>query len=176
MRLVLASALALVPVSAFAVGTETPPAPEPSPTAETCDDGLVWDIATETCLPPEESTNEDSAMLNDARRLNYEGRYDAALSILATLPADDPMALTLRGYALRKGGDMDGGLALYQAALDIDPDLLLTRSYRGMAYLELGDYAGAWTELQEIRVRGGAGSWPEQALEQAIRAGVPTTY
>lgn len=176
MRPYLAAALILTPAAGFAVGTETPAPPAPSPTAETCADGLVWDIATETCLPPEESTNEDSALLDDARRLNYEGRYDAALAILATLPADDPMALTLRGYAVRKSGDMEGGLALYQAALDIDPDLLLTRSYRGMAYLELGDYAGAWSELQEIRVRGGEGTWPEQALEQAIRTGVSTTY
>ena len=162
----------LVPGAVLAVGGGGDE-PAPTETTETCADGLVFDIATETCLPPEQSTNEDSALLRDALRLNYEGRYAAALALLAEVePSSD--SLTQQGYATRRSGDMEGGLALYAAALALDPANILTRSYRAMAYVELGHMDAARAELELIWQAGGQGSWAEEALATAIRSGSGT--
>ena len=174
MRLAPILLASLMPAAALAVGSGGSE-PAPTETTETCAEGLVFDIATETCLPPEESTNEDSALLNDALRLNYEGRYAAALAVLAAVePSSD--SLTQQGYATRRAGDMEGGLALYEAALTLDPANILTRSYRGMAYVELGRMDAARDELEMIWQAGGQGSWAEEALATAIRTGAGVDY
>lgn len=176
MRLSLVAALALMPAAALAVGSEDDAAPEPSETVTECEDGLVFDTETETCLPPEESTNDEEAMLEDIRSLAYEGRYAAALDLLDTLDRNDPLVRTYLGFVARKTGDVEAGMAHYAAALGADPDLHIARSYRGMAYLEAGDTVGAWGELQEIRARGGAGTRAEAALIQAIETGITLGY
>ena len=88
-------ALALAPMAAFAAGGGTSTPPTPSETTTVCEEGMVWDLARETCLPPEESTNEDSARLNDVRELAYEGYLQAALEVLETMEnQNDTMTLT----------------------------------------------------------------------------------
>ncbi|EAR51490.1 hypothetical protein OG2516_17256 [Oceanicola granulosus HTCC2516] len=176
MRLTVFATLAILPAAALAVtDTDTPPAP--SETTQVCEEGLVWDRATETCLPPEQSTNDDSARLEDARELAYAERYAEALTVLETVQdREAPRVLTYLGFATRKSGDVEAGMAYYDAALAADPDLHLARAYRGMALIEAGDTAAARRELTEIRARGGAGGWPERALAEALYTGVTTRY
>ena len=64
----------------------------------------------------------------------------------------------------------------YARALEQDADNLLARSYMGQGLLEQGDFAGAKRQLDEIRTRGGAGSWAEASLAAAIRTGVTYNY
>ena len=120
--------LALFPISAFAAGSETPATPTPSETTTVCADGLVWDIATQSCMTPEQSTNDDSARLNDVRELAYEGQLVAALDVLRSLEDQtSPLALTYYGFVHRQLGDSARGMTFYQAALQADPDNLLAR-------------------------------------------------
>jgi hypothetical protein len=46
----------------------------------------------------------------------------------------------------------------------------------GMAWLIQGQPGQARTQLAEIRARGGAGGWPEQALAAAIEQGSADGY
>jgi Tfp pilus assembly protein PilF len=79
--------------------------------------------------------------------------------------------LTYWGFTHRKLGKMDLGMTFYERALDQNPDNLLARSYMGQALVEQNDLVGALAQLREIRARGGAGGWPEQSLDSAIRTG-----
>jgi tetratricopeptide (TPR) repeat protein len=84
--------------------------------------------------------------------------------------------LTYIGFASRKAGRMDEGLAACDAALALNPDNLLCRSCLGQAYVELGKIELAQAQLDEIRARGGDGLWAETALESAIRTGETHDY
>lgn len=173
----LAFAFAILPAAAFSAGSEDPVPPKPTETTTVCVDGLVWDLATKSCMSPADSTNDDNARLNVVRELAYAGYYQAALDVLDTLdnPAA-PLALTYYGFAHRKAGRIGLGMAYYDAALAADPDNLLARSYMGQGFVASGDMVQAQVQLTEIRMRGGRDTWPELALAQAIATGVGTTY
>lgn len=169
--------LACLPGLAQAAGGMDPTPPTPSETTETCDDGLIWDLATQSCLPPDESSNDDSARLGDIRELAYAGRYADALVVLDTLADPQaPMALTYYGFAHRKAGDSALAMQYYRAALAADPDNLLARSYMGQGHVAAGEMHLATAQLSEIRARGGRGSWPETALRLAIATGAGAAY
>ena len=176
MRFQLAFLLALLPTVGFAVGMEDDTPPMPTETTETCEEGLVWDLETKSCLTPEETTNDDTAMMRDARELAYQGRYADASSVLDRLDPADPWVLTYRGFLARKTGDIDGAMAAYSDALAIDADHLLARSYMGQGMAEQGDLDGARYQLTEIRKRGGRGTWPEVALRLALETGTGFNY
>jgi len=168
---------ALFPMAALAAGGGDTSPPKPSETTTTCAEGLIWDLATQSCMTPEESTNEDSARLNDVRELAYAGQYAAALNVLNTLEdRQAPLALTYYGFAHRKAGNVTLGMEFYQAALAADPNNLLARSYMGQAHAETGATALAQAQLTEIRMRGGRETWAEAALEQAIATGRGPSY
>lgn len=170
-------ALALLPVAAFGAGSSDPEPPKPSETTEVCEDGQVWDIATQSCMAPEDSTNDDQARLNDVRELAYAGQYAAALDVLDTLEnPQSPLALTYYGFAHRKAGQLDRGMAYYQAALTADPDNHLARSYMGQGHVAAGQVVLAQAQLTEIRMRGGRGTWAEASLAEAIATGVTASY
>lgn len=169
--------LALFPVAAFAAGGGSDVAPAPSETTTTCTEGLIWDIATQGCMAPEDSTNDDSARLNDVRELAYEGFYQVALDVLDSL--DDPkapLALTYYGFAHRKAGRVDLGMQYYTAALTADPNNLLARSYMGQGHVASGEMVLAQAQLTEIRMRGGRETWAEASLQQAISSGLGPSY
>lgn len=169
--------LALFPMAAFAVGGDDATPPKPSETTTVCAEGLVWDLATQSCMTPEESTNDDSARLDDVRELAYEGYLNAALEVLETMEAQsDTMTLTYYGYVYRSQGDVDRGMAYYQAALTADPANILARSYMGQGFVTLGQTELAEAELSEIRKLGGGGTWAERALAQALRSGTTYSY
>lgn len=169
--------LALFPMAAFAVGSDMDTPPTPSETTTTCAEGLVWDLATQSCMTPEASTNDDSAHLNDVRELAYVGQYKAALNVLDTMEnPQSSMALTYYGFNHRKAGRVDLGMRYYDAALVADPDNILARSYMGQGHVASGNAALAQEQLTEIRMRGGRGTWAEAALQQAIMTGVGPSY
>jgi len=177
MRLTLIAPFILLPMSAMAVGSEDYDAPKPSETTTVCEEGQVFDLATESCMDPAQSTNDDSAKLDDIRELAYEGYMQAALDVLETLDDQNaPMALTYYGFVHRKSGDTALGMSYYQAALQADPDNILARSYMGQAFAEAGQTVLAEEQLTEIRMRGGRSTWPEYALRQAIKTGQGFSY
>jgi hypothetical protein len=168
--------LTLAPILAFAAGSETDTPPTPTETTETCADGLIFDLATQTCMTPDQSSNDDNAMMDAVRELSYDGRYADARTVLDGLDADDTMVQTYYGFTARKMGDVDGAMAFYQTALALDPDNNLARSYMGQGMVAMGDLIGAQNQLSEIRARDGRQSWPEIALRMAIDSGTGPSY
>ena len=169
--------LLLTPLTAFAAGSEDPEPPTPSETTTVCAEGLIWDIATQSCMTPEQSTNDDSARLDDARELAYAGAYDTAIVVLDSMQdSGTPMALTYYGFAHRKAGRVDTGMAYYTQAIAADPNNHLARSYMGQGLVAAGQPGLARQQLAEIRERGGSGTWAETSLSKAITTGQGYNY
>ena len=169
--------LALTPSLALAVGSDTPAAPKPTPTSQDCKGVQVWDEKTKTCVDPQKSDLDPQTLIEAVRELAYAGRNADAQGVLRAIPdQSDDLVLTYWGFTHRRLGDMDKALAFYDRALTQNPDNLLARSYLGLAHVEAGRLADARGELQEIRARGGAGTWPEVALAQAIETGRTSDY
>lgn len=177
-RLILA--FALLPFPAFAVGDqfdEEQAPPVPTETTVKCTAPQIWDMATKSCVDPKDARLDDDARYSAAREYAWAGQPDAALTVLSTMSeGETDRVLTYMAFASRKAGRIEDGLALYAEALAINPANLLARSYLGMAYVEIGAYAEAEDQLDEIRARGGAGTWPEIALAEAIATGETTGY
>ncbi|MEL6958528.1 MAG: tetratricopeptide repeat protein [Pseudomonadota bacterium] len=171
-----AAVLALMPMAVFAAGSGSSNPPSPSQTTTQCADGLVFDTATQTCMTPDQSTNDDNAMMEIVRELAYFDRLADARMVLDQLDPSDSMVQTYYGFTARKMGDVEGGMAYYQAALAIDPDNILARSYMGQGLVEMGDLTGAQEQLSEIRARNGRQSWAEVSLRLAIESGTGPSY
>jgi tetratricopeptide (TPR) repeat protein len=174
----LLGALILAPLPALAVlDDEQDAPPAPTPTSMTCADGKVWDEATKGCIDVKAGLVDDDALYRAARELAHAGRYEAAIAVASAMtdPEDD-RALTVLGFAHRKAGRVDLGMALYDRAIARNPGNLLVRSYKGMAHVEAGEIALARAELAEIEARGGAGGWPAQALRTALDEGKGFSY
>lgn len=171
-----APALAILPVCAFAAGTDPEP-PKPTETTERCADGQVWDAGTSACVDAQDSRLDDDDRLRAARELAYAGRPRDALRVLAAVSAgEDPDVLALRGFATRRAGDWAGAIRLYRAALATEPDHWQTLSYMGQALAQRGDRRGAADHLERIRASGGRGSWPEISLARMLRTGRSSDY
>lgn len=170
MKLLLAAALTLAPMTAFAAGPEPT---TPAPTAEEeCENGLVWNPDTEMCEEAAESGQDDATLLDSAQRYAYAGNYGDAQTVLKAVKSQDASrTLALWGFTHRKMGHTDVGLAFYDKALAANPDNILARSYLGEAKITMGDYQGAREQLAEIRARGGAGSRAEKLLLRAMQVG-----
>jgi hypothetical protein len=85
-------------VIAFAVGTGDSTPPPPTETTQDCAEGLIFDLATQICMTPDQSTNDDSTMMDAVRELADDGRYADALIILDRLNPDDSMVQTYYGF------------------------------------------------------------------------------
>ncbi len=164
-------ALCLIfPVAALAVDTEEPPTP--TPTTTQCTDGQVWDADKAACVAIEEGLLDDDTLYGAAREFAYAGQYTHAIAALSAMSDQrSDRVLTYMGFTLRKSGEPARGMGYYAAALAKNPDNLLARSYLGQGLVELGQIDGAVTQLEQIRARGGAGTWPELALLGALRTG-----
>ncbi|MBV2361257.1 hypothetical protein KUH32_15945 [Thalassococcus sp. CAU 1522] len=162
-----------LPAAAFAAGGDisTPPrAPE-------CKDGQVMDAATRTCVDAVDSRLDDGERLDAVRQYAYAGDLGAARAVLDAM--NDQGAdgvLTYRGFTARKGGDIGAAMGWYAAALVANPDNILARSYKGQGHVEAGEIVQARSELMEIRMRGGQGTWAEQSLRMAIETGRGNSY
>ncbi len=176
-RLFLTAAL-ILPTAAFAAGSDSSSPPTSTETTTRCEAGQIWDQTTQSCVAPSQDSRLDDDTLYDAvREFAYAGRYDDALRALAAMSdAGDDRVLTYMGFVHRRMGDAELGNAYYRQALARNPDNLLARSYMGQGMAESGDMTAARLQLAEIRMRGGAGSWAETALKQAIETGRGASY
>ena len=178
MRLITtAAALCLLPLAGLAAGSDDTEPPPATQTSTECVKGQVWDEETKSCVDAESGLLDDDARFRAVRELAWAGRPEDALIVLSAMTeGKTDRVLTYTGFANRKAGRMDEGLAAYNEALALNPDNLLCRSYLGQAYVELGKIQLAQLQLDEIRARGGNGLWAETALESAIRTGETHSY
>ena len=178
MRLIAATAaLCLLPLAALAAGSDDTEPPPATQTSTECVKGQVWDEATKSCVDAESGLLDDDTRFRAVRELAWAGRPEDALIVLSAMTEGrTDRVLTYIGFASRKAGRMEEGLAAYDEALALNPDNLLCRSYLGQAYVELGKIELAQLQLDEIRARGGDGLWAETALESAIRTRETHSY
>lgn len=127
-----------------------------------------------TCIKKNSASLKDDDLYWAASVLAVNEDYQGALDVLgAAHNADDPRILSLTGYATRKLGRVEEGLAFYHKALALDPNLAETREYLGEGYLQLGKLAEARRELEEIARRCGTGCESYVALDKAIGEAQP---
>lgn len=177
MRLIAAAALTLLPFAALAAGSDDTQPPPATQTSTECTKGQVWDEATKACVDADSGQLDDDTRFRAVRELAWAGRPEDALVVLSAMQeGKSDRVLTYIGFANRKAGRLEEGLAAYDAALALNPDNLLARSYLGQAYVDMGETALAQAQLEQIRLRGGDGLWAATALENAIRTGQTYTY
>lgn len=159
-----------------AAGSDDDTPPKPTRTTTECSDGQIFDESTKSCVESEEQSFNDNDRYNAVRELAYAGAYDRADQIIASAQQpEDPRFLNYRGFIARKQGDLAQALDFYTAALAIDPDYLLARSYMGQGLAASGDLAGAKEQLTEIAARGGRNTWAYVSLKLALN-GKPSNY
>ena len=177
MRSLLLLAMTCLPHLAFAAGSDDMQPPAPTETTTKCAEGEVWDEKTKACTPPEDAGLDDDTRFGAVRELAHADRPQDALRVLASMrEGKTDRVLTYLGFATRKTGRMNEGLAFYAAALDQNPDNLLARSYLGQAYVELGKTDLAAAQLSQIRARGGRDTWAATALWRALASGRTSNY
>jgi len=174
MRLTMTAALAsLLPLTAFAAGSDNTSAPS----QPTCSAGYVLDSDTGECKRKTSSLIDDQERYTAVREYAYAGMTSEALDVLDSMEDQSADAvLTYRGFLARQSGDMATAMQHYLAALKANPDNLLARSYMAQGFVTLGDMAGAKAQHAEIIARGGAGTWAEASLAQAIETGQTFLY
>jgi Flp pilus assembly protein TadD len=177
MRLALATALALSPFAALAAGSDDTGAPAPTETTTTCEEGMVFDEKTKACVAPEQTGMDNDTRYRAVRELAHAGRTDDAFRVLASMTeGETDRVMTYQGFLNRQAGNWEAALAAYDTALTINPDNILARSYYGQALVLMNEITLASVQLDEIRARGGRGTWAEAALATAIRTGETATY
>ena len=170
------TALALTTSVALAAGSDSTSPPKPTQTTTDCLRGQVWDTRTKACVDSQSSLIDDDTRYEALRELSYAESYEAALVVLSTMAPQDDRALTYRGFIARKQGDWGSALTYYDAALARNPDNLLARSYLGQGHVTRGENDAAQRQLDEIRKRGGQGTWAELSLAQALQTGRTSGY
>jgi len=115
---------------------------------------------------------EDQYRYQQGRALALVGRYDEALTALNAVKSPDSMTFTMIGYATRKLGKYDEGLAYYQKALALDPANVNTHEYLGEAYAAKGKLDLAKAELVKVAAVCGTTCEQYQDLSKVI-AGKP---
>jgi len=135
----------------------------------TCQAGYVYDQNKKTCVKATSGLFDDKQLYEQGRALALAGRYAEALGALeAVRNQNDSMVLTMIGYAKRKSGSFDEGMAYYQRALAIDPKNVNTREYLGEAYAEKGRMDLAKAELTKVEALCGKECEQYQDLAKAI--------
>ena len=138
-------------------------------TTPTCQAGYVYDANKKTCVKATSGLFDDKQLYAQGRALALAGRYAEALGALtAVRNQNDSMVLTMIGYAKRKSGSFDEGMAYYQRALAIDPKNVNTREYLGEAYAEKGRMDLAKAELVKVEALCGTECEQYQDLAKAI--------
>ena len=158
---------------AFAAGSDSTEPPKPTETTTKCPEGFVYVPEDNVCRKPAETNFTDDQIYDNARELAYDGQYETALELLdrAENP-NDPRILNYKGFANRKAGNSEIAMDYYQAALAIDPDYVLARSYMGQGLVAEGKLDEARAQLNEIEQRGGRDTWAWAALDKALHGEV----
>jgi tetratricopeptide (TPR) repeat protein len=183
--MVFASTLALA-CNAFAIPGDEAPAPKaktsdpakPSAKKLKCKRGETAKKVTSngkekySCVKLNAGVLPDNELYQQARLLADEGEYEWALDHLRAIRIQhNAEVLNYTGYANRKAGRLETGIAYYQQALAINPDYVQAREYLGEAYVLAGFDAEARRQLKEIEHRGGVESEAYVALRRFIEQG-----
>ena len=169
--------LLCLPGFAIAAGGDDRGAPKPTQTTKECRGVKVWDDTKKRCVRPKQSSLGTDGLIKAARELAYAGRYNDAQGVLLALPdQNDDLALTYWGFTHRKIGNMELANAFYKQAIEENPNNILARSYMGQGFVEQGLSAQAFAQWQEIRARGGAGTWAGVSLRKAMETGDNFNY
>jgi pentatricopeptide repeat protein len=138
-------------------------------TTPTCPRGQVWDSRTQRCVEARSSILPDKELAANAYALAKAERYDEALAVLDLMrDRDTPQALNYRGYATRKLGRVDEGIAYYLKAVALDPHYAQVREYLGEAYVSKGDIQRAREQLRAIEAICGTECEEYEDLAKAI--------
>jgi tetratricopeptide (TPR) repeat protein len=124
--------------------------------AQNCKSGEVWSSSQKKCVKSNSGLVPDRDLYDQGRQLALAGEFDRAIEVLnAIRERNNPGVLNYLGYAHRKAGMIDEGIAYYHQALAIDPDYVLAREYLGEGYVAAGNVKLARLQLQEIGTRCG---------------------
>ena len=124
--------------------------------AQKCKSGYVWSKSKKKCVKASSGLVPDGELYEQGRELALAGDYFRAIEVLeAVRNQDNPRVLNYLGYAHRKAGMIDAGIAYYSQALAIDPNYVLAREYLGEGYVAAGNVELARLQLQEIGNRCG---------------------
>lgn len=177
MRLLPALLLSALPFAAFAAGSDDSEPPKPTETTTECKGAQVWDEKTKACVDPKDARLDDATRFGALRELAWAGRYDDAMVVLSSMTeGETDRVLTYKGFILRKSGEVEAGIAAYEAALAKNPGNILAHSYYGQLLVEMNEIGAAEVHLAAIRTHGGAGTWAETALASAIETGQTYTF
>jgi hypothetical protein len=133
-----------------------------------CKKGSVYSKKKATCVQASSGLIDDKELYQEGRDLALAGHYDEALTALDAVKTPDSMALTMIGYATRKLGNYEAGLAYYQKALALDPGNVNTHEYLGEAYAEKGKLDLAKAELIKVSAVCGTSCEQYEDLAKAI--------
>ena len=118
----------------------------------TCPSGEVYDPRTMQCVKAQAGILPDKALAHYAYVLAKAERYQEALDVLKLLRQPRTAeALNYRGYATRKLGRVDEGIAYYLKSVALDPRYAEVREYLGEAYVIKGDLTRAKAQLHAIK-------------------------
>ncbi|MBL8907983.1 MAG: tetratricopeptide repeat protein [Rhizobiales bacterium] len=124
--------------------------------AQNCKSGEVWSNSLKRCVKSSSGIVPDDDLYAQGRELAIAGEFDRAIEVLEAIrDKDEAGILNYLGYAHRKAGMIDKGIAYYHQALAIDPDYVLAREYLGEGYVAAGNVDLARQQLQEIGARCG---------------------
>jgi tetratricopeptide (TPR) repeat protein len=145
--------LALGLATAGALGLAAPAlaASDGGGAATTCKAGMVWNQDKGVCEKAQSGLFDDKTLYEQGRALALAGDYGDALALFEVIrDKQDSDVLTMIGYAKRKSGALEEGIAYYHRALAIDPDNVNTREYLGEGYVAMGRLDLAQAELDRI--------------------------
>ncbi len=139
------------------------------PPSPTCPRGEVYDSVTQKCIKQGSGVLPDGALTDYAYALAKAERYDEAIEVLNLLKnPNTAKALNYRGYATRKLGRIDEGIAYYRKSVKLDPRYAQVREYLGEAYAMKGDLRRAKAQLRAIKGICGTGCEEYEDLAKAI--------
>jgi tetratricopeptide (TPR) repeat protein len=115
-----------------------------------CERKYVYSQTQRSCVEANSALISDEERYAQGRALALAGHYTQALDALESVTRKDAPVLTLIGYAKRKLGHFEEGIAAYQEALAIDPNSAEAREYLGEAYVETDRFDLARIELDRI--------------------------
>lgn len=117
-----------------------------------CKPDEVYDGAQWKCVKKQAGILPDRALAEYAFALAKAGRYQEAIEDLDLLQnPETAVALNYRGYATRKLGRIDEGIAYYRKSVALDPNYAQVREYLGEAYLLKGEAEAARAQLRAIK-------------------------
>ena len=138
----------------------------------TCQAGEVYDARAMRCVRRQAGILPYKALADYAYVLAKAERYGEAIEVLNLMKNPNTAeALNYRGYATRKLGRVDEGIAYYLKSVKLAPRYAQVREYLGEAYVIKGDLARAKAQLQVIKGICGTECEEYEDLAKAISGG-----